>query len=118
MTTALLNIGGVDMPTPSDLSVGIQDIVDAERNTNGKMIGELIATKIKLELSWKFLDVTQMSQILKAVKPFLFDVTYFDPEEGDFLTKKFYSGDRTVPMYDFLQGIPRYQNFKFNIIEQ
>jgi hypothetical protein len=116
--TALLNIGGVDIPTPSDLTIGIQDIVDAERNTNGNMVGELIATKIKLELSWKLLDVAQMKLILTAVDPFLFDVRYFDPKEGDFLTKKFYSGDRSVPMYDFLQGVPRYQNFKFNIVQQ
>lgn len=115
---ALLNIGGVDMPTPSDLTVGIQDIDDMKRNTNGDMIGQRITTKIKLELSWKFLDVAQMSQILTAVDPLFFDVKYFDPKAGGFLTKKFYAGDRTVPMYDFIQGIARYKDFKFNIIEK
>lgn len=115
---ALLNISGVDLPTPSDLKVGIQDIVKAERNTKGDMIKEHIATKGKLELSWSYLSAADLALIFTAVMPNFFSVTYLDPQTNTMRTGTFYSGDRNAGMIDFKNGIARYKDIKFNLIER
>lgn len=115
---ALINVDGVDLPTPSDFSVGIQDLSKAERNARGTLIMERIATKSKLELSWKYLTRTQLSQILNAVSPTFFTVIYMDPITDANRTGTFYSGDRSVGMLRFTNGVPEYRDVKFSIIER
>lgn len=68
----MIKINGVEIPTPSDYSVGIQDISKAERNANGTMIMERIATKRKIELVWKYLSKEDLSKVLNAVSPVFF----------------------------------------------
>lgn len=116
--SALLNIDGVDMPAPSDFSLGVQDIKKAERNTNGTLISELITTKAKLDVTWKYVTQAQLTQILAAVAPNFFTVTYFNPATGTNRTASFYCGDRTVGMVDFQNGVARYRDLKFNLIER
>jgi hypothetical protein len=115
---ALISINGVDLPTPSVYDLGIQDISKAERNARGTMIIERIATKRKIELSWSFLTRDQLSQILNAVAPVFFSVTYMDTQTDSMKTGTFYSGDRNAGILDFKNGVPRYQNVKFNLIER
>jgi predicted ATP-grasp superfamily ATP-dependent carboligase len=114
---ALISVGGVDFPTPSEYSIGIQDIKKAERNTRARIISELIATKAKIELSWKYVTQAQLTSILSAVAPNEFSVTYFNSETGLNRTATFYAGDRTVGMIDFIGGVGRYKDLKFNLIE-
>lgn len=115
---ALIKINGVDIPTPSDYTVGIMDISKAERNANGTMIIERIATKRKIELSWSYLDRTQLSQLFNAVSPVFFEVAYTDPQDGATKTGTFYAGDRKSGMIDFKNGIPRYKDVQFNLVER
>ncbi len=115
--TALLNIGGIDMPTPSVYTPGIQDISQAARNANGTMIIERIATKRKLDLSWLFLTPAQLSTLLNAVSGVSFTVIYMDPQLNANRTATFYCGDRSVDMIDFQGGVPRYHGIKFSLIE-
>lgn len=115
---ALISINGSPLPTPSDFQVGIQDISKAERNANGTMIIERIASKRKLEISYKYLTRTELSKVLNAVSPVFFSVTFMDPQTNGMRTGTFYSGDRNAGMLDFLNGIPRYKDVKFNLIER
>lgn len=115
---ALLNIGGVDMPTPSDFIVGVMDISKAERNANGTMIMERIATKRKLDLTWLYLTPAQLSTLLNAVSGVAFTVIYMDPVLNANRTGTFYCGDRSVGMIDFQNGVPRYKDIKFPLIER
>ncbi|WEK53317.1 MAG: hypothetical protein P0Y55_12040 [Candidatus Cohnella colombiensis] len=115
---ALLKINGVDMPSPSAMTPGEADLGKWERNARGSMIGELIATKAKFELSWSFLTAVQLSKLLIAVKPLFFNVTYIDPVTNTLRTATFYKGDRSMPVMDYRNGIPRYKDVKFNIIEK
>ncbi|SHJ51859.1 hypothetical protein SAMN02745163_02048, partial [Clostridium cavendishii DSM 21758] len=57
----MIKINGVVLPAPTDYQVSINDISNAERNANGTMIIERIATKRKLELAWKFLSKEDLS---------------------------------------------------------
>lgn len=115
---SLIIIDGVEIPAPSEYSVGIQDISKAERNANGTMIIERVATKRKIELSWKYLDKDQLAQVLNAVSPVFFQVTFIDPQDNVTRTGTFYCGDRKAGMIDYKNGVPRYKDVQFNLIER
>lgn len=114
----MITIDLVKIPTPSDYLVGIQDISKAERNARGTMIIDRIATKRKLELSWKYLSKEDLSKVLKLVSPVFFQVDYIDPQDNAVKTGTFYCGDRTAPALDVRNGVIRYKDVKFNIIER
>lgn len=113
----LINVGGNDLLTPSDFEVGIQDISNAQRNANGLMIIERIATKRTLTISYAYLDQVTLSNILSWISPVSFTVTYMDPQTNSMRTSQFYCGDRSLGMIDYINGVPRYQNLKFELIE-
>jgi hypothetical protein len=115
---AILKINGIDIPTPSDYNPGIMDLSKAERNANGTMIIERIATKRKLELSWKYLSQQEMSLILTAISPVFFSVEYIDPQEGGLKTGTFYAGDRNCLAFRYKTGVLEYKDIKFSLIER
>lgn len=115
---AVIKVGTTDLPTPSDMSIGVMDISKAERNTNGLMIMERIATKQKIEMTWKYLSATELSTILKAIKNTFFDVTYTDPVENASRKGTFYVGDRKNGIMDIKNGVVRYKDVQFNFIER
>ena len=115
---ALISIGGVALPTPTEFQVGVQDISKAERNANGNMIIERIATKIKLFFTYSYLTSSELSLILQKTAPAYYNVTYLDPQTNSFKTGSFYCGDRNVGMVDYIDGKPRYKELTFNLIER
>ena len=119
VTRTILQIDGVWIPDPSSLQWGIQSVSDsnAGRTTDGLMHVNLITRKRKLELEWTGVSFAVASEILKAVNPETFNVTYLDALTNTRLTKKFYVGDRTAMVYSYTDGYKRYQNVAFNIIE-
>ncbi len=106
------------MPTPTELQVDYQDISKADRNANGLMIIERIATKVKLEIKYAYLEAGDLATILNAVAPTYYNVTYLDPKSNSYKTGSFYCGDRTVGMIDYINGNPRYKDLSFDLIER
>lgn len=115
---ALITVAGVALPTPSEFQIGYMDISKAERNANGNMIIERIATKRKLFLTYTFLTTSEVSLILQKISPAYYNVTYLDAQTNTVKTGSFYCGDRTVGMVDYINGIARYKDFGFNLIER
>jgi hypothetical protein len=115
---AMITINGVDLPTPTALQVGIFDISKAERNANGRMVIERITTKRKLFFTYSFLTEIEASAVLNAVSPTLYDVTYIDPQTKNVKSGTFYTGDRNIGFVDYQNGVARYQDLTFNLIEQ
>lgn len=115
---ALIKVGAVNLPTPSEFGVGIMDLSKAERNAKGVLQIERIATKRKIELQWEYLSRTDLQTVLTAVSPTLFTVEYMDPLTNATRTGTFYCGDRSTGMIDFVNSVPRYKGVKFNLIEQ
>jgi hypothetical protein len=116
---AIILVDGVAIPTPSEMSVGVMDLSKAERNANGLMLIERIATKQKLEFTWAFLTEFQLRNLLSAVSPVFFSVTYPDPELAGTKTGSFYVGDRNMGVLDFDNaGTPRYKDVSFNFIQR
>lgn len=115
---ALVTIGSTVLPSPSELSLGVQDIVKADRNAKGNMIIERVAVKQKLSLSWAYLSAADMSTVLTALSPMVFSITYTDPITNALRQPtQFYVGDRNMGVLDFRGGVPRYKDVKFDLIE-
>lgn len=114
----ILKVNGVFIPDPSKLQWGIQSVSasNAGRSMDGKMHVELVTRKRKLELEWAGIDFAATAEILEAVKPETFDVTFWDAEENKNLTKTFYVGDRSAMVNSYVEG-QRRNDVKFNIIE-
>lgn len=114
----MLEVNNIQIPTPSSFQVGIMDLSKSERNAQGDMLIDIIATKRKLELKYKHLKPSELSQLLQLISSTFFFVRYPDPETGNFETKTFYKGDRTLPMYSFIDGEPVWKDIAFNFIEK
>lgn len=114
---SLLKINGVAIPDPSDFRVGVMDISKAERNANGRMVIDIITTKVKLEMSWKYLTAEELSSILTSISPSTFNVNYLDPRTNTRQTRLFYVGDRQAGLYRFIDGKPTWVDIGFNFIE-
>ena len=115
---ALITVESVALPPPSGYSAIAQDVGKWERNARATMIGEFIARKVKIEMSWNFINANDLSTILTAIDPLFFSVTYLDSQTKTYKTGTFYKGDRTMPLYDFLSDVPRYSGFAVNLIER
>lgn len=115
-------INGVSVKTPQEFSVGVQSI-DADssgRNADGKMVRDVIAEKVKLQVKWGALSPLEMSTILRNIQSAFFVIKYFDPTEGGMLSKTFYCGDRTSPTYSWHEKYKQnmWESLSVNFIEQ
>lgn len=115
---ALITIGGIAIPTPTEYSIGVMDISKAERNANGTMIIERITTKKKITIKYAYLLGHEVSSILEAITPTYYNVTYLDPVTNTYRTSSFYCGDRNMGMIHIHDGEPRYKDLAFDLIER
>ena len=106
---AVLTIGtgssAKDLPTPSEMSITLQDI-DAStttRNAKGYMLRDRVRggdkAVRKLECKWAGLTLEDASWLMKAVEPIFFTLRYPDLYTGDMNTGTFYVGDRKSQVY-------------------
>lgn len=114
----MINIADITVKTPSELTIGLYDITEAERNAKGAMLIDFIARKYKLELTWSYLTQSELTALLNALqKSITFMVTFIDPLTGNNINKTCYCGDRTIPLLRYQNGVAEWQNFKVNLIE-
>lgn len=117
-------INGKDIPYPSSTS-GLQNVatfVNSARTADGVVRGEVIGRNVsKVELTWNALTPEEWSTILMEFKKsFYFNFTYLDMETNEFVTRKFYVGDRSAQPYlvDPATNRPAYYiNCKANVID-
>ncbi len=114
----MIEINNTSIPTPSSFKVGINDISNAERNAKGTMLMDRVATKRKLDLSWKTIEANDLSRLLNLISSTFFFVKYPDPVTGTLTTKTFYVGDRSIDMFSYTNGKPVWENVSFNFIEK
>jgi len=82
-----LYIDGRRMPPPDAFGIGFEPLGAFERNANGNLVGDLVAVKATLTVSWKMMDDASFKLILGNTKPFFVSVDYYDPEVGGRVTK-------------------------------
>lgn len=119
---ASLSINGNVVKTPKTFKVNYQTI-DADssgRNADGRMVRDIIAEKVKLEIEWGPLDDVTGRTLLNAIDNSFFSVTYPDAKTGSQVTKTFYSGDRSLPAYSWNDSFSKikWESFSTNFIEQ
>lgn len=95
---ALLKIGSTNLPAPTVLQPGIQDLDSEEgtgRNQAGTMFRDRVAVKRSVHCEWGVLTRKEMSSLLSAMSAPSFPLTYPDPQTGNLETITVYVGDRT-----------------------
>lgn len=134
----------VSLPCPSDYSGGASTLVDSGRNTQGQVVGSVIASDVaKIELKWNFLTVAEYSKIAKLFEPayyggdtsvFMRACSFFDVIKGSWNgsvdtapdiynnhCKVFYPGDRKVSFAKMVlneNGTPKgYSGVSLNLID-
>lgn len=120
MADVLIRVDGVDMPNPSKLKWGLQDISvgDSGRDDTGYMYKGRNAQKVKIELEWAAVTPSVASTILTAFNPEYVDVRYFDPLANAWQIKNFYVGDRSGNVKMWTDNSKIYESITFNIIER
>lgn len=91
-----------DIPVePDAINWGLNDISapDAGRvqDANCTMHKRRVGQKRKLSLSWANPTLAQASAVLKAFAPEYVYVRFLDVQEGQMITRRFYTGDKTSP---------------------
>ena len=117
-------INNLKVPYPSSSS-GLQNVatfVNSARNANGVVIGEVVGRNVsKVEITWAMLTPEEWSTILMEFdKSFYFDFRYIDMVTNDWVTRRFYVGDRSARpfMIDPKTNRPKYYvNCKANVID-
>lgn len=118
--TLLKSVDGKKIPCPSVFNWGLQDVSDSEagRDQTAKMYKNRIAQKRKINLSWNGVRPDKIKTILQAFQPEYVMVEYFDPLEGEVVTREFYTGDKEAPVQQWTGISKLYTNVSFNIIER
>lgn len=124
MYNGFVYINGEEFPYPSYES-GLQHsvtTVDSARMADGVLRAKKIGRdQSKVELTWAALTAEQWSKMLKIFRDnFYFNIRYFDMVENDWITRRFYVGDRTAQpfMVDKNTGRPRYWiNCQANVVD-
>lgn len=94
---AILKIGSTALPAPVVLQPGIQDLDSEEgtgRNQAGTMFRDRVTVKRTVHCEWGVLTRQEMANLLSAMSPQSFLLTYPDPQTGDLKTITAYAGDR------------------------
>lgn len=120
MALSYFTINGVNVTQPIEVVYNRYDLdsEDSFRSLSGEMQRDRVATKVKLECRWNALNATQMSQLLQAMDDVFFNINYFDPYQGSYVTKTFYVGDRSAPVYSIAGGKVIFKSFSANFIEK
>lgn len=113
-------VNGVKFPPPAPgMEIVHSQNVDAGRNANGAVIGQMVGRKAwKINnLEWHGLDATTWAEMKSALEPFYVKVT-FTGDDNQRHTITMYPGDTTgKPL--FLDGIfyKNYETCKFNLVD-
>lgn len=124
MYNGFVYINEVEFPYPSNES-GLQTTittVDSARMADGVLRAKKIGRdQSKVELTWAALTPEVWSRMLKIFdENFYFNIRYFDMVQNDWITRRFYVGDRSAQpfMVDKNTGRPRYWlNCQANVID-
>lgn len=114
----LETVGGQYVRSPSVYQYDLMDVsaADSGRTEDALMHKNRIAQKVKLHLAWNNISTTDASAIINAFDDEYLEVKYLDLKAGGYITKTFYVGDRSAPMYNNTLNI--WSNISFNLIEQ
>lgn len=121
MSMNMIKVDGVQLPCPSALTWGLQDVsaADSGRTQDALMHKNRVAQKRTLNVTWNALDWEATCAIIQAVNPEYVQVEYPDPLTGNqHETRTFYVGDRSAPFKCWWIGNQRMEGLTFDFIER
>jgi CO dehydrogenase/acetyl-CoA synthase alpha subunit len=114
----MIKIQGTLIKTPSELKVGRFDLTKSNRTASGKMTMELIATKKRVDMTWKMITDSELQSIIDTItnnKPF-FTLEY--PDAGGPTTITCYAGDISTSLWHEKNGVRYWEEVSIPFIEQ
>lgn len=120
---SILLIDDNDIIDPQTMTWDLYDL-DSEdgagRNQEGLMFRDRVAVKRKLSCTWGPLEPEQMAELLQAMDPVFFVLTYPDAHDGEVREGTFYVGDRSAPVYMWNEAKGKYlwEGLSANFIER
>lgn len=110
------SVNGVAVKPPSVYKWKLEDLSasDAGRTEDTVMDKKRIGQLVGIELQWNKVEIQDAAKILQQFNPEYVDVCYLDAKEGKFVTRTFYVGDRSAPLYNGELGL--WDNIAFNLI--
>ena len=68
----------------SGLQVSYETLVSESSgtNANGDMVIDIVNTKRKITVSFRYMTTTEMESLLDALNPYVVNVSYLDPKTG------------------------------------
>lgn len=99
--TALVSIGGYDLPEPATYSATTSTIVDSARNVSGYVVGAVVRSDVaKVELTWRYLTAWQWASVLSLFTDnFYNEVRFLNQATNEYETRQMYVSDRTAGMW-------------------
>ena len=115
-----LKIGGVEMPPVQKLTITREPIwsKNTGRSASGTMVGDVVAVKYKLQVTFVPLSDAQAAVLAAATSPAFFNVTFHDPEDNKDKTVKMYAGSLPFDVYSYVDFLPRYVGTSISLIEK
>lgn len=113
-----LSINGTDVSyLVAGLKVGYETLVseDSGRNAAGDTVIDIINRKIKLYVSFRPMFTSDMTKLLGAIKPYVIEVSFRNPETNVVKTITAYHGTPEPEYYNVDLGL--FKAFNFNFIE-
>lgn len=114
----MLKIAGTTVKAPTELKIGRFDLTKSSRTASGKMVMELIATKKRVDITWKMLTDNELQKIIDTItanKPF-FSLEY--PDAGGSKTMTCYAGDIVTSLWHTKNGVRYWEEVSIGFIEQ
>jgi hypothetical protein len=111
-------IAGTQVTRPAEVKVGRFDLTKSGRTASGRMVMEVIATKRRVDVTWKYLpdpDLQTILNVLAANKPF-FELQY--PDAGGQQTMICYAGDINTSLWHTRGGVRYWEEVSTSFIEQ
>lgn len=117
-----LRINGVEIAAyPSAFTVTTMDLDDAAtttRTADGTLNRDRVAVKRQIEMTFPPLPWAKVSAILQAMGDVFFDFYYPDPYAGEYVTKRFYVGNRPAPVALVKNGELYWGEMQITLTEQ
>ena len=116
----ILSINGTDVSNlVQGLKVGYETLVseDSGRNANGDTVLDIINRKVKLYVTFRPMDSSEMATLLGAIADYVVSVSYRDSKTNATRTITCYHGTPEPEYYWVLNRQVLYKPFSYNFIE-
>lgn len=115
-----LKINNVDISNlVSGLKVGFETLVseDSGRNANGDTVIDVINRKIKLYVTFRPMDGSEMAKLLNSLSNYVVPISFYNPKTNAIKTIQAYSGTPEPEYYWIHNNQVLYKSFNLNFIE-